>query len=391
MSARTAGWAPPRALTKTLTGIAVAGAVTLVAGLFVSPHRAWGNLLLAGYAVLGLALGGVFFVALQHVTKAGWSTALRRVPEAMSAALPIAAALLALVAIGGSHIYEWTHHETVAGDAILRAKQGWLDLPFFVGRAAVCFGLWLLFAWRLSANSRAQDGDGDPGRTASNVRLSAVFLLLFAPTFSVATFDWVMSLEPHWFSTIFAVYSFAGLFTSSLAAITVVCIVLRRLGALHGIVTEEHLHDLGKLLFGFCTFWAYIWFSQYMLIWYSNIPEETAYFVGRTSGGWLPLSIVNVVANWALPFLLLLPRAAKRNEKMLLRVSFLVLAGHWLDLYLMIMKPILGEAPALGPLEVLPLAGAIALGALVFFRALGRANLVPAGDPTLGESLHHHT
>ena len=159
---------------------------------------------------------------------------------------------------------------------------------------------------------------------------------------------------------------------------------------LRDVVTVDHLHDLGKLMLGFSVFWAYIWFSQYMLIWYGNIPEEGAYFYLRQKGSWGVLFVVNLFVNWIIPFLVLLPRPAKRSEKVLVNVCLLLVVGRWLDLYLMVLPPLVGDEPTFGLYEVLPFAGAVALFVLVAFRSLGRANIIPVGDPMLEESLHHH-
>ena len=199
-----------------------------------------------------------------------------------------------------------------------------------------------------------------------------------------------MSLEPHWYSTIFGVYNFAGLFLGGLAAIIILAVWLERMGALRHILTEEHLLDLGRLLFAFSTFWAYIWFCQYMLIWYANFPEETGYFIHRLRGHWEPLFLLNVFLNWVVPFFVLLPRASKRSAGVLLKVSVVILLGRWLDLYLMILPPLAGAEPVFGVWEVGLMIGAVAGGALVFFRSLAQAPLIPVKDPYLAESLHHH-
>jgi hypothetical protein len=199
-----------------------------------------------------------------------------------------------------------------------------------------------------------------------------------------------MSLEPDWYSTIFGIYHFAGLFASGVAAIIVFAVALKKLGPLEGVLTESHLHDLGKLLFAFSTFWAYIWFSQYMLIWYTDIPEEARYYVARMHGNWGPLFLLNFMMNWTLPFLALLPRVTKRTPSLLVKVAVLVLLGRWLDLYLMISPPSMGAKPAFGVWEFGLMLGAVGLCGLVFFRALRHAAPVPLGDPWLADSLHHH-
>lgn len=381
---------PPPGIQRVLLGTAIVGALVFALGAFVAPERAWSNLLVAGAFVLALGMGPLFFIAVQHVSHGGWATAFRRVPEAMVKTLPLAAVLLFSVLVGSHHVYEWTHADVVAADDVLRGKAGWLDLPFFAGRAVVCFAIWILFARAIIGRSLLQDRDKSLGHTDAAVKLSAIFLVLFALSYSVASWDWLMSVEPHWFSTIFSVYHFAGSFTTGLAGIIIFVIALRRMGPLRAVVRDDHLHDLGKLLFGFCTFWAYIWVSQYLLTWYANIGEETGFYTERLRGGWGTLMWVNLALNFVIPFLVLLPRPNKKNEKVLLRIACVVLLGHWLDLYLVVMPNSMGQNPTLNIWELGPVLGGVALFAYLTLRALGRAPLVPVGDPTLGESLHYH-
>jgi hypothetical protein len=377
---------PPRSVLYLCGGLAVLGGVALAAGLSQAPERAWYNLLLVCYYLLYLGLGGLVFVALQYVSGAGWSVGLRRVPEAMAAVLPIAALGLAVVFLARPSLYPWAGSGEHA-EASTPLRHAWFKEPFFLARAAVYVVSWLVLGLALVRNSRRQDTDGNPAHTRTNVRLSAAFLVVFGVTFWLASSDWLMSLEPDWSSTIFAVYQFAGLFLSGLAGIVVLAACLRWLGPFRHVFTGEHVHDLGKLLFGFSTFWMYLWFCQYLLIWYVDSPEETAWFTRRLAGGWGPLLILNLVLNWGIPFLVLLPRATKQRAGVLAAVAVVILAGRWLDLYLGIL-PYSGDAtPASAAWEVGLLAGALGLFALVFFAALGTAALIPIGDPFLPESL----
>ena len=376
----------------TLLALAAAGAVAVVAGAFVDPARMWANWLLVSYYALTLALGGMCFVAIHYATGATWAVALRRLPEAMAGVLPFTVIAVAVVLVARPQLYPWTSGDFGAehAESALAFKHAWLNWPFFLVRAVVYGVAWSLFAWAIRRHSRLQDTGGDVSRTFANRRLSIAFLVVFGLTFSLASFDWVMSLEPAWYSTIFGVYNFAGLFTATLSAIILVAIWLERTGPLAGIVNDNHFHDLGKLLFAFCTFWAYIWFSQYMLIWYANIPEETSYYIARTHGGWNVLFWLNVVLNWALPFAVLLSREAKRNRSIVGGVAAIVLLGRWIDLYLMIMPPVVGEHPHIGLWEIGLLAGGAGLFGFALTRALRDAPIVPAGDPHLAASLHYH-
>lgn len=361
------------------------GLFAVAAGLLVSPARTWAGLLLAGYLLTCLGLAGIFFVASQLAAGAAWSVAFRRVPEAMAGALPYGAAMLAAVFLAGSSVYGWRHPAAHLGGF----KSAWLDLPFFLARAAIYLLLWLLFTRAILGSSHRFDETRDPAAARRGIRLSVIFLVVFAVSFWLASFDWVMSLEPHWYSTIFGIYNFAGMFSAGLAAMILLVLWLRR-GPLVDFITPEHLHDLGKYLFAFCTFWMYIWFSQYMLIWYANIPEETVYFVRRQSGLWMPIFLMNLFLNWVVPFVVLLPKWTKRDPAILGKVAVVVLAGRLVDLYLMIFPPVSGETPTLGLWEIGPVAAAGALFILAFARSFRSRLPVPLADPRLTESLHYH-
>jgi hypothetical protein len=369
-------------------GLGIAGAVALLTGLAVNPTRAWLALLVAGFFFVCLALAGVVFVAIQQLASAGWWCAIRRVPEAFMSLLPLAAVPMLLVFLGRQYLYPWTRPE-VAAEPVVAAKIGYLNAPFFLVRMLLFLGLWSLFALLLRRSSLAQDREGGLAHHQRQVRLSAIFMVLFAVTFSFASYDWLMSLDPRWASTIFAVYTFAGLFLEGLAGITLAVVLLRERGPLRGIVHEGHLHDLGKLIFAFSTFWCYIWVCQYLLIWYGNLSEEIPYYYARTNGAWLPLFVLTPVLSWGVPFLVLMPRKAKQNPQVLATVCIVVLAARWLDLYV-IAAPFVYPAPRLGLLELLITAGLAGVFFLGLTRALASAPLVARNDPFLTESLRHH-
>ncbi|MBI2819431.1 MAG: hypothetical protein HYX73_05585 [Acidobacteria bacterium] len=377
---RTAWW---------VRGCLVIGTMTLAGAALFSPQRFWSNWLMASYLLLGLGLAGTFFVALQYMTSASWSVAFRRVPEALSSTLPVGA--IGLLAIFFLHpsLYPWAH-AGAGGEELHGFKAAWLSLPFFWARSLVYLALWLLLARAIVRKSREQDGNRSPEYTTANIRFSAMYLVAFGLTFWLASMDWIMSLEPHWYSTIFGIYNFAGLFSGGLAAIILLVVWLRKTTALGDFVSEEHLHDLGKLLFAFSTFWMYIWFSQYMLIWYANITEETTYFILRRHGFWEPIFLLNIFLNWIIPFVVLMPVSSKRNPSTLAKVAIIVLVGRWVDLYLMIFPPLIGPMPVFGFWELGAMAGVFGLFLVTFQRTLRQAPLVPLNDPRLEESLHYH-
>jgi hypothetical protein len=381
---------PSPRLVATARVLLAVGALTLLVGLPLAPRETWANLLLVSFYVLGLGLAGVAFVALLYVTGAGWGVALRRIPEAMTAAIPVGAAgVLAVVVFGGPALYPWVTADPGAGhETPSPFQEMWLTWPFFVVRAVAYAAGWTVLAWAIVRASRRQDRDGDVGHTFANVRRSAGFLVFFAVTLWLASYDWFMSLEAPWSSTVFGVYHFAGLFESGLAAIILGALALRRAGPFRGVLGGGHLHDLGKLLFAFSIFWVYTWFCQYMLIWYTNVPEETGYYVRRLEGFWLPLLFLNLALNWLVPFVVLLPRSTKRDAGTLARVCVVVLCGRWLDLYLMTFPSLAGPVLLTGALEVGLAAGAAGASLLAYLRALGGALAVPVHEPYLVESLH---
>ena len=373
-----------------LRRFAIAGAVVLAAGIAISAERVWSNLLVASFYLLTIALGGALFVALTYVTGGGWHVAFRRIPEAMAKVLPVAgAAMLVVLGVRMTH-YGW-HHDWHGDAGTFWFKELWLTPSFWAARAVVYVLLWSLLAGWLVARSRRQDQTGDAALTGGNVRISALFLAVYAVTFSLASADWMMALEPMWFSTMWGVYNFAGMIQAALAVVIILGLILRSHdGPLRGVFNDEHLHDLGKLLIGFSCFWMYIWFSQYMLIWYSNIPEETSYFITRTHGPWAPIVVGSIVLNWVIPFFVLLPKPAKRSSGVMMKVAVVVLIGRWVDLYVMVFPSTLGDSPVFGIWEIASICCLVGTAGLLLFRSFSAAPPVPSHDPYLSESVHYH-
>lgn len=369
--------------------MAVVGAICFVVGLIQNPDRAWAAYLVGYFFWLCIGLSGVFFAALQHITGSMWSTTIRRVAESFIAFLPVAVVLFIILLFGLHHLYIWTHADIAASDPIITQKAAYLNVPFFIIRGVILFALCLGVGGWMVKNSLKQDQSGDAGLTLKNVRISAPFLLIFAWSFSFVAFDLMMSLSPHWFSTIFGVYCWAGLFYSGLAMITVWVILMRKRGILGGYVTEDHLHDLGKLMFAFLVFWTYIGFSQFMLIWYANLPEETFYMIKRVHGAWEPVSIALMLGKFGIPFFLIVSRKAKRNENWLLFMAVWFLAAQWLDVYWMV-YPTFFDAPIFGWMEVGVFAGFAGLFFLSVGYFLSKIPPVALKDPRLNEALHHH-
>lgn len=381
-----------RAQVKTLYSILMfLGLAGFVLSLFNDVARAWHAYLIGFYFFTCLGLGGLVFVALQHMTKAGWSVNVRRFAESFSAFLPFSAvAGIVLVIFGSSHLYEWLNPHAVAEDPLLQHKAPYLNGPFYWIRTVVFFAIWLIFARVLVGKSLAQDESGDVKLTESSVGPSVAFILLFALSFSFFSVDHLMSLEPHWFSTIFGVYCFAGLFQSTMAALILLVVYFMKNGQVKGFVNENHLHDLGKFLFAFTIFWAYIAFSQYMLIWYANLPEETIFFIPRSQGEWVIVSLALILFKFVVPFLALLPRWAKRSPNHLVAVSILVLVMQFVDLYWLVYPEFNAKKALFSYSEVLVFLGFLGLFLFSVTRFLSRHSIVPIKDPRIHESLDHH-
>jgi len=336
---------------------------------------------------LSLALGALVFVLLAHLMRAGWSVALRRIAEVVAWTLVPLAPLALVVLVGMHDLYEWTHAEAVAQDALLQHKQAWLNPTFFVVRLVVYLATWAGMAALLLRRSVTQDATGEPTLTSRSEGFAGPATIVFAFTVTFASFDLVMSLDPHWYSTIFGVYFFAGAFLGFTALLVVLLAALGRQSEFGRLVGTEHRHDLGKLLFAFVVFWAYIGFSQYMLIWYSNLPEETVWYAARQTGPWAAVSGLLLYGHFLAPFLVLMSRHPKRRRKVLLGAAAWLLAMHWLDLFWLVMP----SARSAGPLvRLVDLACFVGLGGL-FLAALAwrlrRVNLIPVRDPRLAESL----
>jgi hypothetical protein len=352
------------------------GASSLVAVYVQSPdHRfAWAQVLLASNFLVGLGLGGLLLVALHYVTGAQWSLPLRRVPEAMTVCLPLAAVGLAAVLLFSSSLYS-APASAEASESALHLL--WMNRPFFLGRSLIYFILWIFFAVAIVGNSHRQDRDANPGPTELNRRLSAVFLVIFGITCWLASTDWLMSLDRDWSSTIFSVYNFAGLFLSAIAAMVLLVIWLKGQRVMQEVIHDNHLHDLGTLLFAMSCFWMYTWYCQYLLIWFVNNPEETTYLRLRWEGKWPVWMFLSLALNWAVPFVVLLFRSAKRSPLILGTVALIVIVGRWVDLSLMIL-PTQEEGSRLpGLLDSGMLLGTMGVFALGFAWRLRSAPLVP--------------
>jgi hypothetical protein len=374
-------------ITACVTGLlALAGAL----GALASP-RQFAFSYLTGYAfAASIGIGSLFWLMIHHVVKARWSVVVRRLYENLTLCLPALVLLFLPVALSLSSLYGWADAEANGGDALWLAKRPYLNAPWFIARAAFYLLCWAGLAWRLRSWSVMQDESGGKALNGRMAGVSGWGLVVLALTSTYAAFDWMMSLDYRWYSTMYGVYFWSGAIVSSLAALTLAVVILHAAGWLRHTITEEHLHDLGKLLFSFIIFWAYIAFSQYMLIWYANLSDETPWYVLRLQGGWQVVAVSLMIGHFVVPFVVLLSRRAKRSWLVMGLAAAWVLVLHYVDLYWLVM-------PALHPSDPLPhwldfvsllfFVGVLATGLLYGLRS---SALVPAGDPRLSASLSFH-
>lgn len=365
-------------------------------------QRVYVNLWMNNVYFIGIALIGVFFVAFNYASQAGWSAYLKRIPEAFGNWIPFAGLLMIALyfitnytAPGHFHIFHWLDqslYDKDGGnyDSIIAAKQPYLNQTFFLIRMVVYFVLWY-FMWKLIRNiSKAEDLEGGTQHWWKMRSLSAIFIIIFALTSSSAAWDWIMSIDTHWFSTMFGWYTFSSWFVAGLAAITLIILYLHDEGYLSQL-NSSHLHDLGKFVFAFSIFWTYIWFSQFLLIYYANIPEESVYFLERLeSAVYSPFFYVNIIINFAFPFLFLMTRDSKRQTIFLKVACYMLLLGHWIDFFLMVQPGTLQENGGLGFVEIGTTMLFISGFVYVTLQGLTKASLVAKNHPMLEESLHHH-
>jgi hypothetical protein len=368
-------------------GCAVLAAVVCAILGAANPKQFYFSWLVSFLFFLSLVLGALFFVLIQYASQGGWGVVVRRIGETVFATLPVMAALFIPLLFGLHDLYSWSVPGAAEHDALLRWKAPYLNVPFFLIRAAVYFGGWSFIALLYYRGSRAQDVTGDPAVTARLRRLAGPAIIVLALTQTFASIDWIVSLTPHWYSTMFGVYFFSGAFVGFIALLSVVAPAMRRAGLLDTVINAEHLHDIGKFLFAFTAFWAYIAFSQFLLIWYANLPEETIWYKARLAGSWKIVSLLLMAGHFGVPFFYLMGREVKRRDGTLAIGGVWVLAMHFMDLYWQVMPTLHPEG--VRP-SVLDLAGFVAIGGCFVAAAgwlLRRQALVPLRDPRLAESL----
>ena len=355
-------------------------------------NKPWTAVYVAAIFFMFISLGIFTFNQLQYAGSAGWSPVLYRVMEGMSAYLLPGSIIFFLLLIAATlhlnHMFIWMDDTIVAEDTIIQGKVGFLNIPFFLIRAVVFLGGWNLFRYLNRKNSLKLDETGDLVYHKKNFKLAAGYLAFFIVTESIASWDWIMSIDTHWYSTLFGWYVFASFIVSAVTVIALVTLYLKSKGLLEHVNTS-HIHDLAKFMFGFSIFWTYLWFSQFMLQWYSNIPEEVTYYVFRMEEYNLPFFLM-LPLNFVLPVLLLINTEFKRLSWIIVMAGTSILVGHYLDFFNMIMPGTVGGSWSIGVTEI----GSILFFAGLFiffgFRAIAKAPLLAKNDPYIEESKHFH-
>jgi hypothetical protein len=383
---------------KLVLALVAIGALLSIVGIFTMGsgedkfQRIMANFLIDGFFFFAIALGALFFLSLQYATETGWYAYVKRVIEAVAGYLPVGIIILLGVLITlslthGGHIYIWMDPEVVEHDAIISNKSAYLNIPFFLIRTVIYLGVYWIFYMGFRKRSLLEDQVGGTEIHFKNYRRGALFLVFFAVFSSTSAWDWIMSIDVHWFSTLFGWYVFAGMWCSAMVVLVLLTLQLKKHGYLPK-VNDSHIHDLGKWTFATSFLWSYLWFSQFMLIWYSNIGEEVIYFQERIENFKL-LYFGMFIVNFAMPMLLLMSREAKRHSGILTVVGLIILVFHWVDVFMMVTPGSIGAHASISFLEI----GMFMLFAGVFIyvvlTSLSKAPLTPVNHPFLDESIHH--
>jgi len=375
----------PANVSKIGWGLILFGTVCCVLGFMMDVRLASFVQLMNFLFLTSIGIGALFLVALEYIAGAVWSVPIRRVNEFLASLIPIAALMAVPLFFHLHELYQWVNAGTVSQDVVLKMKEPYLNVNFFTIRFVVVFGMWTLFFYLFTHNSLRQDIDKNRNHTKFNIGLAAAYMPIFAVGLTIVAIDWAMSLEPHWYSTIYGVYYFAGTVLAGVSTATYITVKLHE----HGFfprLRRDHFYSLGTLMFVFVNFWAYIAFSQFLLIWYANLPEETTWFIARWKNGWEYISVLLIVVHFAVPYFMLLSQDSKMDLKRLKFISIWILFAHLLDLYWLVM-PSYSVSPVFSWMEIgFPLLS-VGLVIVIFVWKMKRQNLIPVGDPKLQRGL----
>ncbi len=368
-----------------LLGLIGLGLVFTIYGFISDPDKTWANLLLNNFYFLSLALGAMFFVAAQYVTESGWSAMFKRIPEAMSYYVLVAGAVAIVLFFGLDRLYEWAVPGITETDKLIAHKAPYLNAPFFLIRLVVVFAIWLILLVLMRKNSRLEDLSYSVALFNKNKRLSMAFIFLFVITFSVAAIDWIMTIDSHWYSTIFGLRAIISAMYYAVAVMILLLFFLNGKGYFKEL-NEAHRHGFARYIFRLSIVWGYLWFVQYLIIWYANIPEATAYYVPRVSEPWSALFYAELLINWTIPFLVMMSDNFARKKVVMIAISILLLIGFYIMLYLQIMPGSIGPK-SFGLVDIGMFVGFAATFLYLFFMFFAKSPVMPVNHPYLKESL----
>ena len=370
------------------------GVGSFIFGLISDSKLTWASYLIVNYYFLSLAMGAAFFYIIQVISQSGWSSAFKRIPEAMMSYIPFAAGFFILIVFGMGDIYHWSDKESVALDPVIAHKAAFLNIPFFFVRMVIYFLLWIVFTRILRKISLKEDiadqsdTDGIMSLFGKSELYSKILAFIVAITFSLSAFDWIMSIDVHWYSTIFALKNLVAAFLHGISILTLIVFILHKRGYFP-FLNKFHMHDFSRYIFMLSIVWGYFWFAQFMIIWYGNIPEETIYYNIRWQEGWKALFFLEIGLNWTIPFLILLPVKTSRNMTIIITVIMFLIIGQYVDLFVQVIPGTTGKLK-FGLVESGMFLGYAGLFALVVAITLSKAKLIPHNHPYLEESLNHH-
>jgi hypothetical protein len=377
-----------RNITLVAGGLMLVGIAALITGFLSDAQRTWANILLNNYYFITIAMGGLLFYSIQYITNSGWSAVFQRVPQALGGFLPVGAVLMLLMYFGLPQVYEWAQPGITDYDKLIAHKSPFLNVPFFMIRMVIYFAIFLASGYMLRKYALLQDQNNDLKYHERSRYYAQVFIFTGAIFFAFASKDWIMTIDSHWYSTLFGFRNMVISMYYGVAAVILIILFLRSQGYF-GQVNEAHFHDLGRTLFRFSIVWGYLWFMQFLITWYANIPELTVYYQPRFLGEWQPVFYGELFINFIIPFIVMMSDDLGKKPKVLLTISVLLIIGLWLNIYLQIMPGAIG-AMKFGFIEAGMWLGYTGLFLGIVFFALSKAALIPKNHPYLEESLHHH-
>ncbi len=381
-------YTPKKNMNLLFAGMILIGIVAVITGFISDTQRTWANILLNNYYFITIAMGGLLFYSIQYITNSGWSAVIQRVPQALGGFLPVSAVLMLLLYFGLPQVYEWAQPGITETDKLIAHKEPFLNVPFFMIRMVLYFALFLAAGYMLRKYALLQDKQNDLKFHEKSRYYAQVYIFIGAIFFSFASKDWIMTIDSHWYSTLFGFRNMVLSMYYGVAAIILIILYLRSQGYFKE-VNDAHFHDLGRYLFRFSIVYGYLWFMQFLIIWYANIPELTVYYQPRFLGEWQFIFYAELIINFAIPFMVMMSDELGKKPKVLTTISVLLLIGLWMNIYLQIMPGSYGPVK-FGFVEVGMWLGYAGLFLGITFFALSKAFLIPKNHPYLEESLHHH-